>query len=85
MHQIYLSNGDSHILNQIPYIFYSSVIPAIINLILKQLSLSENNILRLKKEKNIKSVLKMKKKVKIRMKIKFNIFFVLSFLLLLFF
>ena len=40
--------GHSHILNQIPYIFYSSIIPAIINLVLKQLSLSENSILRLK-------------------------------------
>ena len=66
MHQIYVSDGDSHILNQIPYIFYSSVVPAIINLILKQLSLSENSILRLKKEKNIKSVLKMEKEIKKR-------------------
>ena len=85
MHQIYESNGIANYLNQIASIIYSSIIPSIINLILKQLSLSENSILKLKREANIKKAMDIGKDIQRCMQIKFSIFFILSYLLLLFF
>ena len=41
MHKVYEDNGSFNFVYQIPQIFYSSMISAIINIILKQLSLSE--------------------------------------------
>ena len=51
MHQIYLNYGRVNYLNQIVSIIYSSLIPAIINNILKLLSLTEKDILRIKNQK----------------------------------
>ncbi len=53
MNKIYEENGALDIIYQIPQILYSSIGLAIINLILKSLSLSEKNILPLKKQNNI--------------------------------
>ena len=85
MHQIYDDYGVVKYLNQIASIIYSSIIPAIINVILKQLSLSEKNILELKQQKEIKIALEKSKKIQKCMKIKFTIFFILCYLLLIFF
>ena len=85
MHQLYESNGIANYLNQIASIIYSSIIPSIINLILKQLSLSENSILKLKRETNIKKAMNIGNHIRRCISIKFSIFFVLSYLLLLFF
>jgi len=52
MHNIYINNGTIiHFINQIPKILYSSIISILIQQILKFLCLSENNILKIKKEK----------------------------------
>ena len=85
MHQLYESNGIANYLNQIASIIYSSIFPSIINLILKQLSLSENSILKLKRETNIKKAMNIGNHIRRCISIKFSIFFVLSYLLLLFF
>ena len=85
MHQIYDDYGVVKYLNQIASIIYSSIIPAIINVILKQLSLSEKNILELKQQKKVKIALEKAKKIQKCMKIKFTIFFILCYLLLIFF
>ena len=50
MHDIYSSNGSFNIFNQLSKILYSSIISIFIHQILKLLCLSENNILKLKKE-----------------------------------
>ena len=50
MHKVYEDNGKFDILYQIPQIFYSSIISSLANVLLKNLSLSENSILELKKE-----------------------------------
>ena len=55
------------------------------NVILKKLSLSENDILTLKNQKDMKKALEMTKRLKKYMKIKFSIFFILCYLLLFFF
>ena len=85
MHKIYEDNGAFNIIYQIPQILYSSVVSAVINMILKQLSLSEKNILVLKQEKYIKKLRNYSKAIKNCLLIKFIIFFILSFILLFFF
>ena len=85
MHQIYEDSGIVNYIKQLASIIYSSIIPAIINVILKLLSLSEISILKLKKLSELEAALKMAKKIKRCMKIKFSIFFTLCFLFLFFF
>ena len=52
MHKIYIDNGDYNILYQFPQILYSSLISGIINGLLKFLSLTGQNIIKLKHAKN---------------------------------
>jgi hypothetical protein len=85
MHKINEDNGNFNFLYQLPQIFYSSIVSAIINIILKQLSLSEKNILSLKREKNFNKILNYSKGIKRCLAKKFIIFFILSYMLLLFF
>ena len=75
------------IIYQIPQIFYSSVISSVANVLLKNLSLSENSILELKKETYF-SIHKAKKKarqIKRCLRIKLILFFIISLILMLFF
>ena len=85
MHKIHEDNGAFNIFYQIPQILYSTVISAIINAILKLLSLSERNILLIKQEKNMNIAIKKSKNIQRCITIKFTIFFILSIILLLFF
>ena len=85
MHKVYEDNGNFNIITQIPQILYSSTISALINMILKHLSLSENNILMAKQEKNLHMLKKIIKKIKRCLLIKFILFFILNFLFLCFF
>ena len=87
MHDIYKDNGVFNILYQIPQILYSSIISSIINLLLKQLSLSEKNILEIKKLENSNDVNNNEriKKIKLYLKVKLILFFIFRFLLMLFF
>ena len=74
-------NGSS-IFTQIPQILFSSIISSICNVILKNLALSENIILDIKKRQQASKFIEIFKK---KLKIKFSFFFVLSFLLMAFF
>ena len=85
MHKIHEDNGAYNIIYQIPQILYSSIVSAIINMILKLLSLSEKDILSLKQEKDLKRATNYSKTIQIYIIIKFTIFFILSNILLLFF
>ena len=85
MHKVYVDNGAFNLLYQIPQILFSSVISAIINMILKQLSLSEKNILKLKEDRIMKNSVEKSKKIERCLKIKFIIFFILGFILMIFF
>ena len=85
MHKINEDKGAFNIIFQIPQILYSTVISAVINLILKRLSLSETQILSIKKEKNLKKAKILGDKILVCLKIKFIIFFIISFLLSFFF
>ena len=85
MHTIYEENGKYNFIYQIPNIIYSSMICSIVNMIVGTLSLTERNILEIKKLK-IKINIDEKCMNLIKyIKIKFTLFFIISFLLLVFF
>ena len=80
MHKIYEDEGIFDFVYQIPQIFYSTAISAVINIIITFFSLTEKNIIELKKVKTnldlkLKNILKC-------LKIKFCFFFIFSFLFL---
>ena len=85
MHKIYVDRGEYNIIFQIPQMLYSTAISIFINMLLKQLSLSEKNILVIKQENNIRRIAELSKKIRKWLIFKFIIFFILNFLLLFFF
>ena len=84
MHKIYIDNGAYHIIYRLPQIIYTSFISSVINILLKQLSLSENNFLELKHEKTSIRIKDKFKSIKECLSLKFCIFFTINFLLLFF-
>ena len=85
MHKIYINNGLVNYLYQIQQILYSSIISSVINKLLKFLSLTEKEILELKKIDSKRKFLKEITNLEKQIKIKFSIFFVICYLLLFFF
>ena len=85
MNKINEDKGSFDFIYQIPQILYSTIISAIINMILKRLSLSEREILIIKLEKDFLIAQKKSKNIKNCLKIKLSIFFILSFILMIFF
>ena len=81
IHKIYEDQGSFNFIYQLPKIFYSTIISSLINLIVKFLSLSEKNILKIKEEN--KSVIPTK--IVRLLNIKFILFFIIDFLFLLIF
>ena len=84
MHKIYEDESSFNILNQLSIIVYSSLISSVVNMILKQLSLSEKNILSIAQTKDYKNGVKKSKIILKCLKIKFFLFFLLSLPILLF-
>ena len=58
MHKIYKDNGRYNFIYQIPQILYSSIISSIITIILKNLSLSQKSIIKIKQINNIRIMVK---------------------------
>ena len=85
MNKINEDKGAYDILFQIPSILYSTIISAVINMILKRLSLSERQIINIKVEKDFLRAQKKSKEINKCIKIKLAIFFILSFILMIFF
>ncbi len=85
MHKVYEDKVSFSILYQIPQILYSTVVSAVINMLLKQLALSEKNILLIKKEKDVKNAMTKSNEIKKCLSIKFVLFFMFGFLFLMFF
>ena len=85
MHKIYEENGKFNFIYQIPKIIYSSLICSIVNLIVTKLSLTERNIIGFKLRLN--SINKEGEYINLIkcIKIKFTLFFIVSFLFLIFF
>ena len=85
MNKIYEDNGAFNFIYQLPQIIYSSVVSAVIDMILKKLSLSEKQILDLKKEKDVQKVKEKAKSIQKCLKIRFILFLLLTTILMLFF
>ena len=83
MHKIYEDQGSFNFIYQIPILLYSSIISSSLNRIIHYLSLSQNDILEIKYEKQNKK----DKSIKILkcLNIKFILFYILSLLFLIFF
>ena len=85
IHKIYEDEGKFNFFYQIPQIIYSSLISVFINILIKQLALSEKAILKIKQEK-INIELNIKQKVLFtKLKIKFTAFFTLTLIILMVF
>ena len=85
MHKIYEDNGIFNFIYQINQIIYSSIISFAITELIKYLSLTEKNIIKIKNEKNINNLDKIAMNELNCIRKKFIIFFIISFLFLIFF
>ena len=85
MHKIYEDKGQYYFVHRLPQKIITSIITAVIDLIIRTLSLSERNIISIKRESEIDREIILSNKVYKVLKIKFSLFFILSFALLLFF
>ena len=84
IHNIYLNKGKYKFLYQLPKIIYSFLISAVLNAILKELSLSEGDIIKFKEKKDKNNLEKNKDKLYSKLYAKFILFFIFGFILLLF-
>ena len=85
LHKILIDKGEYNFIYQIPQIIYSSLISSIINIFIRYLSLSEKDIIEIKREKKINSLKGKEEALFTLLKRKFTLFFICTFLLLLFF
>ena len=86
MHVIYLNEGVYNIITQLPQILYSTIISAIITMVLSSLAMTHTNVIKIKKlRKAMKNYESIYNKNIIIIKIKFILFFIVTFLLLIIF
>ena len=85
MNKIYEENGEYDFIYKIPKILYSNLICTLINLIVKILSLSEKDILKIKIIRINENLNQKVENIKHCLKIKFIFFYLISFLFLLIF
>ena len=88
MHKIYEDKGKYNFIYQIPQILYSTLITAIISIIIKFFALSEKNVIQIKnlfKQNKIENNKNKLNEIMKCIKVKFVSFFITSFILLLFF
>ena len=84
MHKIYEAKGDFDLETQIPIAVYSTIISMILNYPLNSLALSNDAIINFKWDKS-KIILKKAKALEKILLIKFVLYFIISFLFILFF
>ena len=84
MHKLYINEGAYGLIYRLPQIFYTFIISSVVNIILRQLSLSQKVLIELKQEK-LPYITKKAQKIKKCLIIKFTLFFILNTLLLCFF
>ena len=82
MHKIYEDEGKYHLIYRLPQIICSSVITTIINYLIRYISLSQKNILKLKNENNNDNIDNKIENLFRCLNIKFICFFDISFLFL---
>ena len=82
MHTIYKDGGSFNFIYQIPQIIYSSIISSVLNLLLRNLALSEKIILEIKHENETKNLEKKRMGIYKLLFCKFISFFIISFILI---
>ena len=82
MNKIFEDNGEYDFIYQIPKILYSNLICTVINLIVRFLSLSEKDILKIKIIRKNEILEKKVENIKRCLKIKFVFYYIISFLFL---
>ena len=85
MHKIYQDKGEYDLLYQIPQILYSALISKLIDALIKNLALSQDNIVELKQEKEKNNLEEKYDRILKIIRMKIISFFVISFIILLFF
>ena len=85
MHVIYEEKGKFNFMYQIPQIIYSSLISGLLTFVIRNLSLTEKDIISLKMENNLFLLNKNHRKVLRNIKIKIIFYFIISFFFFLFF
>ena len=85
IHKIYEDKGIFNFLYNIPQILYSTIISAVINAIVKALSLTESKILEIKMIKSTKKLKEKAKEIIKCLKLKFILFYIISGLFLIIF
>ncbi len=70
MRRIFIDQGKFKLIYQIPQILYSTLISIIMTFILKRLSLSQNELIKIRKEKDKKIANKISTEAKKNLKIK---------------
>ena len=78
MHKIYEDKGTFNFVYQLPQIVYSSLISSVLNILLKLLALSEDDIINFKQNKYNQKAVDLKQKIYL----KFISFFILGFIFL---
>ena len=85
MHKIYENQGLLEYYFYLLHIIYSTFISAFITLILKMLALSNKNMLKIKRIKGKRNALMESVKLIKELNVRFNIYYIISFVLLIFF
>ena len=85
MHKIYESKGQFEFANQIPIVIYSNIISYVLNFPLNFLALSNDAIINFKQENSKLNIMKKAKQLMKILTIKFVLYFIISFLFLIFF
>ena len=76
MHKIYEDEGQYYFVRRLPQKLLTSVLTVVIDLIIRNLSLSERNIIKIKRESDMNKTIMLSNKVYKVLKIKFSIFFI---------
>ena len=79
MHQIYIDEGVFNFIYQLPQIVYSALISYFIDSITTFLALSENDIIELKRNKDLENLEEKEKSIINTLKTKFIFFFIINF------
>ena len=85
MHNIYENKGQFKLETQIPIIAYSALISMVLNTLLGLLALSNDEIIKFKQSNLKNNLMKREENLKFKLTIKFILYFIISFLLLIFF
>ena len=84
MHRIYMESGKFNFVQQLPEMIYSSLLAAILNVLINTFGLCQSNILKIK-QCNIENLEEKREKETKNIKYKIILFFIITYILLFFY